>query len=327
MTVVPHGSDQAESQAVPSPRHGNGIAATPVQRPKDAAPNVVASKRGAWRSRLAGRIAEIADKTSSQTKQATKTSLARATEYGRDNVLPEIERTGAKLKEHARPEQMKKDYRDVLLWLHERVLDPPKEQLFFVPTKDPVALAGLTVRGGNKAHGHDYRPSPCQLFQWTLAAIDYDFSRLTFVDHGAGQGRVLLLASEHPFAAIGGIEFASELHDNAVMNIAQYPRSRMQCRNVECVLEDASQVGPPDGEAIHYFFNPFSREVFAEVLHNLVVSYRKKPRRLYLILVDPVATDLVDDSGVFQRMELPLQERLKVQLLSPYEVAIYRSLA
>jgi hypothetical protein len=276
---------------------------------------------------LTGRIAEIADKTSNQTKQATKIGLARASEYGRDSVLPEIERTGAKLKEHARPEQMKKDYRNFLHWLHERVLDPPKEQLFFVPTNDPVALAGLTVRGGNKAHGHDYHPSPCQLFQWTLAAIDYDFSRLTFVDHGAGQGRVLLLASEHPFAAIGGIEFASELHDNAVMNIAQYPRSRMLCRNVECVLEDASQVGPPEGEAIHYFFNPFSREVFAEVLHNLVVSYRKKPRRLYLILVDPVATDLVDDSGVFQRMELPWQERLKVRLLSPYEVAIYRSLA
>ncbi|HUU67820.1 MAG TPA: hypothetical protein VMW57_11170 [Methyloceanibacter sp.] len=330
MTVVPHGSDQTEAQSTPQPRPGNGVAASAVTRPTDAAPNAVASNRGAWRNRLAGRIAEIAeiaDKTSHQTKQATRTGIARAAEIGRGNVLPEIERTGAKLKEHARPEQMKKDYRDILHRLHERVLDPPKEQLFFVPTKDPVALAGLTVRGANKAHGRDYRPSPCQLVQWTLAAIDYDFSRLTFVDHGAGQGRVVLLASEHPFAAIGGIEFASELHDNAVMNIAQYPRSRMQCRNVECVLEDASQVGPPDSEAIHYFFNPFSREVFAEVLHNLVVSYRERPRRLYLILIDPVATDLVDDSGVFARMELPWQERLKIRLFSPYDVAIYRSLA
>jgi hypothetical protein len=58
-----------------------------------------------------------------------------------------------------------------------------------------------------------------------------------------------------------------------------------------------------------------------------VVSYRQRPRRLYLILVDPVATDLVDESGVFARMELPTQERLKVRLFSPYEIAIYRSLA
>ena len=107
------------------------------------------------------------------------------------------------------------------------------------------------------------------------ARINYDLSRLTFVDYGAGKGRVLLLASQHPFAAVGGIEFAEELHDDAIMNIAQFPRSRMKCRNVECVLDDASQVGPPDGEAVHYFFNPFSREVFAEVLHNIVVSYRQ----------------------------------------------------
>jgi hypothetical protein len=190
-----------------------------------------------------------------------------------------------------------------------------------------VALDGLTVRGPNREHGHDYRASPCALIKWTLAAIDYDLSRLTFVDYGAGKGRVLLLASEHPFAAIGGIEFAEELHDDATMNIAQFPRSRMKCRNVECVLEDASALGPPEGESVHYFFNPFSREVFAEVLNNLVVSYRKRPRRLYLMLVEPVATDLVDNSGVFARLEVPPIERLKLQLLSPYEVALYRSLA
>jgi hypothetical protein len=102
----------------------------------------------------------------------------------------------------------------------------------------------------------------------------------------------------------------------------------MKCRNVECVLDDASQVGPPDGEAVHYFFNPFSREVFAEVLNNLVVSYRQKPRRLYLILIDqPEVADLIDHSGVFQRLALPLIERMKVKLLSPYDVALYRSLA
>ena len=111
------------------------------------------------------------------------------------------------------------------------------------------------------------------------------------------------------------IEFAEELHDDATMNIAQFPRSRMKCRNVECVLDDASQVGPPDGEAVHYFFNPFSREVFAEVLNNIVVSYRKRPRRLYLILVDqPEVADLINNSGVFQKHELPLVERMKDEI-------------
>ena len=312
MSVVPHRSDKPESQAAPPAR----------QR----AINIATS--------MAERIAKLADKTATQTKSATttaveasKTGLARAAEIGRENVLPEIERTGSKLKERARPERLKQDYKNYLFWLHERVLDPPIETLFFKPTKEPVPLAGLTIRGNNREYGHDYRPTPCALFEWLVGAINYDLSRLTFVDYGAGKGRVLLLASQHPFHAVGGIEFAEELHDDAIMNIAQFPRSRMKCRNVECVLDDASQVGPPGGEAVHYFFNPFSREVFAEVLHNIVVSYRQRPRRLYLILVEPVATDLIEHSGVFQRLELPLIERSKVRLLSPYEVAIYRSLA
>jgi hypothetical protein len=315
MSVVPHRSDKTETQSVAPSR----------QRAKTVASSAL---------RIAERIAKLADETANQTKSATATAvaaskvgLARAVEIGRENVLPEIERTGVKLKERTRPDRLRHDYREYLLMLHERVLDPPIESLFFRPTKDPVALADLTVRGNNREYGHDYRPTPCSLFEWTVSALNYDLSRLTFVDHGAGKGRVLLLASQHPFHAIGGIEFAEELHDDATMNIAQFPRSRMKCRNVECVLDDASQVGPPDGESVHYFFNPFSREVFAEVLNNLVVSYRNRPRRLYLILVEPIAPDLIDHSGVFQRLQPPLVERMKVRLFSPYEVALYRSLA
>lgn len=315
MSVVPHRSGKTEPQAaVPSRERAKTIATSAL--------------------RVAERIAKLADETAKETKTVTanavaagKGGLARAAEIGRESVLPEIERAGAKLKEHARRDRLERDYRNYLLKLHERVLDPAVEQLFFKPTKDPVPLSGLTIRGNYREYGHDYRPSPCRLVEWTIAALDYDLSRLTFVDHGAGKGRVLLLASQHPFQAVGGVEFAEELHDDATMNIAQFPRSRMKCRTVECVLEDASALGPPEGESVHYFFNPFAREVFAEVLDNIVVSYRRRPRRLYLILVDPVATDLIDQSGVFQRHALPQIERLKIKAFSPYEVALYRSLA
>lgn len=315
MSVVPHRSGKTEPQA----------AAPSRERAKTIATSAL---------RVAERIAKLADETAKETKTVTanavaasKVGLARAVEIGRENVLPEIERASAKLKEHTRRDRLEHDYRTYLLKLHERVLDPAVEQLFFKPTKDPVPLSGLTIRGNYREYGHDYRPSPCRLVEWTIAALDYDLSRLTFVDHGAGKGRVLLLASQHPFQAVGGVEFAEELHDDATMNIAQFPRSRMKCRTVECVLDDASALGPPEGEAVHYFFNPFAREVFAEVLDNIVVSYRRRPRRLYLILVDPVATDLIDQSGVFQRHALPQIERLKIKAFSPYEVALYRSLA
>jgi hypothetical protein len=110
------------------------------------------------------------------------------------------------------------------------------------------------------------------------------------------------------------------------MNIAQFPRSQMKCRDVECVHDDAAEIGALDGPAVHYFFNPFSREVFAEVLSSLVTSYRNHPRRLYLILIDPVAEDLVEKSGIFMSLSLSPAARARAKLLSPYKIAVYRSL-
>jgi hypothetical protein len=230
--------------------------------------------------------------------------------------------------ERTKPERLRKDYRDFLLWLHANVLDSAIERLFFVPTKGQVPLDGLTVRGNHRASGHDYKPTPSFIFNWALAAVaEEDIGRMSFVDYGAGKGRVMLLASQHPFTAVGGIEFAEELHDNATMNIAQFPRSRMKCRNVECVLDDVVNITPVDGEAVHYFFNPFGPEIFAEVLKGIVASYHARPRRLYVILIDMDAGDLMHKTGVFQEVRLPPAERMQAQTLSPYTIAVYRSLA
>ena len=334
-----------ETQAVSPWTRAQALAAAAFARAKGATVSVIAAGKSAWgragtlrreaaQSKVAQRIAVLADKTADHTKRATATAVAasntglvRAAEIGRETVLPEIKRTSTRLKERTRPERLRRDYHDKLLRLHERVLDRSVERLFFVPTAPSVPLKGLTVIGSHRDQGHDYRPTPYFVFEWALSAIDFDFSRLRFVDYGAGKGRVLLLAAQHPFKAVGGIEFAEQLHDDAVMNIAQFPRSRMKCRNVECILEDAAGVATLDGEAVHYFFNPFSREVFAEVLNNIVTSYRAAPRRLYLVLVDPIATDLIEQSFVFTRVELPPAQRLRAKLLSPYEIAVYRSLA
>jgi hypothetical protein len=348
MSVVPHNADDTEpvpeERATPE-RRIHGLADTALTRTQDATSGALAANREAWtkaaelqregaRNQVAQRIAGLADKTANRTKHATasavaasKTGIAKAAKIGRETVLPELGRTGAKVRERTRPERLAQDYREFLLWLHENVLDYAIEALFFMPTKGRVALEGLTVRGGNRASGHDYRPSPYFVFEWALSAIDDDLSRLSFVDYGAGKGRVLLLAAQHPFAAVGGIEFAEELHDNAAMNIAQFPRSRMKCRTVECALDDAVNIGAVDGDAVHYFFNPFAPEVFAEVLKGIVASYHARPRRLYLILIDMDAAPLMHKTGVFQELKLPIAKRIQARLLSPYKISVYRSLA
>jgi hypothetical protein len=351
MVVLPHSTeepknDAAPDETIPSLRRVQGIANTALVRTKDATANAVAASREAWtkaaeikreaaRSRAGQHMATLADRTAAQTRAAAATAvsvskigLAKAAKIGRETVLPELGRAGVRLRERTRPERLKQDWREFLLWWHANVGDKGIEKLFFRPTAPNVPLADLNVKGDRRAQGSDYyKPSPRLIFDWALAVVPEDFSRFSFVDYGAGRGRVLLLASQHPFAAIGGIESAAELHDDAIMNIAQFPRSRMKCRKVECVLEDATNLGPLPGEAIHYFFNAFSAQVFGEVLASIVTSYREHPRRLYLILIDQEGGEFAEASGVFQRIELPVAERLRAKLFSPYEIAIYRSLA
>lgn len=366
MTATTRGQKPAERKPVASSQGQSAAAgADPSAVSNDAlavsrrmAADATASTKSAIRGRLAERMAQIANKvaapTQSQTPAPSQSSVqapaapqqaasptpsaelphaeaqapapeattAKATDAQPRKMVPSGKPTRAPW-----AERLKAEYQSLLRTVHERVLDAPREQLFFVPTKEPAALSGLTIKSPNRASGHDYRPVPSKVFDWALAQIEEDLSRFTFVDYGAGKGRAMLLAAEHPFAAVAGVEFATELHDNAEMNIAQYPRSNMRCRNVECVLEDAVQVGPPEGSSVHYFFNPFARPVFAEVLNNIVMAYRMKPRRIYLVLIDPVATDLVDASGVFARVEPPQVDVLKLRLFSPHTITIYRSLA
>jgi len=339
MSVVPHDANQPESgseenaQPSPSVQETGNPGFYPPHPDIDAAPAskaepANAAELEAVRSQVAERLAGLADKTADLTKQATssavaasKVGIAKAAKIGRETVIP-------KVRERTRPDRLRKDYRDFLLWLHANVLDSAIERLFFVPTKGHVPLAGLNVRGNNRASGHDYKPTPNFVFKWALAAVaEEDIGRMSFVDYGAGKGRVMLLAAQHPFTQVGGIEFAEELHDNAVMNIAQFPRSRMKCRNVECVLDDAVNVAPVDGEAVHYFFNPFEPAIFAEVLKGIVASYHARPRRLYVILIDMDAGELMHRTGIFQEMKLPSAERMQAQALSPYTISVFRSLA
>ncbi len=144
---------------------------------------------------MAERIAKLADKTATQTKSATTTAveaskigLARAAEIGRESVLPEIERTGSQAQGAHPPRAAEAGLQEYLFWLHERVLDPPIETLFFKPTKDPVPLAGLTIRGNNREHGHDYRPTPCALFDWTVGGHQLRFVAAHFRRLRRGQG-------------------------------------------------------------------------------------------------------------------------------------------
>lgn len=248
-------------------------------------------------------------------------------QFTRTRGLPWLDKQLRFLKEHARPSVLLRDYRQMLLMIHSKLLDRNLENLMFVRSDAPAALSRLKIRHLSRLSGRDYKPTPRLVFQWAIESLPEALDRFTFVDFGAGRGRVLLLASQKKFEKIVGVEFAEELHNDCEMNIAQYPRSLMKCRDVECVLDDAANFKIPDDQAVFYFFHPFDKKVMGDVLARIAESYDRNPRRLYLICVDRPNSKLVEEWGIFRPVPMRGLNGLKLTLLSPYDVTIYRTVA
>jgi SAM-dependent methyltransferase len=124
-----------------------------------------------------------------------------------------------------------------------------------------------------------------------------DYAEYTFIDMGSGKGRMLLLAAECPFRRILGIEFAAELHRQAVENIAACRGIWLRCRQIESVAMDAADFRFPDDNLVLYFFNPFGCATMRRVLEELRTSLKRLPRDVLLVTIFPEFEALIGAEG------------------------------
>jgi SAM-dependent methyltransferase len=106
---------------------------------------------------------------------------------------------------------------------------------------------------------------------------------ITFVDLGSGKGRVLFVAAELPFHRIIGVEFARQLHEAALRNVASYSNPKQECFDITPVLGDASKFPIPEESCLVYLYTPFKGPLLREVLACIASSYTRSPRPMYLV--------------------------------------------
>ena len=124
-------------------------------------------------------------------------------------------------------------------------------------------------------------------FNQVLGDFGLDYEQFTFVDFGCGKGRVLLMASALPFAAIVGIEFSTALSRIARENLRTYSGPRA-CRNVRIKTMDVVEYELPIGPLVLFFYHPFDDVVMSQVVENICKSYRDLPRRIIVLYFKPV---------------------------------------
>lgn len=240
-------------------------------------------------------------------------------------LRPAIGTTGSWLAQRLNPLSLRRDYARGLLLAHRFGPDKKIERLMFIPTAKTVPLSHVRVPHQLRRSGHDYRPTPWHVFHWAMSLIPEPLARFAFVDYGAGRGRALLMASHYPFEKITGAEVAAELHQDCLLNIAQYSRSFMKCRDVTCEHLSALRLDIPDQETVFYFNNPFDDTMLERVIDQVVRSYKQNPRRFYIICVDMNSDEILEDTGVFEKIQVPWKTRFRLAAISPYSIRVYRT--
>ena len=114
-----------------------------------------------------------------------------------------------------------------------------------------------------------------------------------FIDFGSGKGRIVYLAARYPFKKIIGVEISEHFHEIAKANIAN-SRSRLKCRDIELINQNAADYMPEEPFSIAYFFNPFVNTIFEKVIENIKLSFLSNPRKLWIVYKKPIMADYLD---------------------------------
>jgi hypothetical protein len=218
-------------------------------------------------------------------------------------------------------------YLALLSLVHRHVFDRRSEQLLFSKTP-PLLVYQVTETETGPLKTFIYEgPIPRKVLNWALSALPSDLKRYAFVDFRAGHGRTLLLAARRNFEYAAGYAFDSERCDELELNLAQYPRSYLGCRDLRAVRGDRNGVVIPQQPAVLFFPDNLIASHLDIILSYVSASYRLNPRPLYLIFENTGRERGLDQMEIFEKVPLPILNRIKVFFFSPARVAVYRSVA
>jgi SAM-dependent methyltransferase len=130
-----------------------------------------------------------------------------------------------------------------------------------VHTDGVVLLTSVTSK--NFSQGFRYEPCSPEQCNWAIENAGIDPKDFSFIDIGCGKGRALIIASQHNFADLTGVDYSQKLCDIARANLEKL---RVSAR---IICQDALRFEVPARDVFVFLFNPFRPAVLQKVLDNL----------------------------------------------------------
>ncbi len=136
-----------------------------------------------------------------------------------------------------------------------------------------------------------------EFFERACSYLPEEARSYRFFDLGSGKGRVLIMAREHGFQHVSGVELSQSL-----INICKRNLAKLGMTDVEVRAEDASAIQFPDAPLVIFMYNPFKPPIFNKVIDHLT----KHPHPVYLVYVTPMYKSVIHESKHFiPIVELP----------------------
>lgn len=182
-------------------------------------------------------------------------------------------------------------------------------------------LSTLRIESPHVSVGVSYTPTPWLLLDWVHDAIlpREERRHYTFVDYGAGKGRVVLSAVAAGYREAIGVDFAPELVEIAGAAILEAGIEPGRARVVEA---DAMQYELPPGPLVIYLFNPFGPPVLNAVAQRIAAA-AARPDPVIVAYVNAVHRPLFDGIADLSPRKLGAVAAWRLRHLSPCEIVIY----
>jgi hypothetical protein len=143
-----------------------------------------------------------------------------------------------------------------------------------------------------------YEATSPRVFNRIMRSIGCLTAPFVFYDMGCGKGRVLLMASQHGFRRIVGVECVPGLAKIAEQNARRFQFGKSRGPEIEVVCADAAGFEFPDEDAVIFFFHPFKEQPMTRVLDN-IRSSAKSAKVRYIIYYNPIFARLLNDPTRF----------------------------
>jgi hypothetical protein len=140
------------------------------------------------------------------------------------------------------------------------------------------------------------------LWQQTLPPLPID--RYTLLDVGAGKGRAILTAAQHPFHHVAGIELNPNLAAIARANLKAFAESpnAAPLSPISLLEGDALEVPLPETPTVVTLFHPFEAPVLRRFLARLEQHFARRPNQLDLLYINAEHAAVLDRNTAFTRL-------------------------